>query len=100
MPFCGFNLQMVKGLTTFADGLFSATVERAKEKGIGLEQAFTEEVNELGQFLEALENEYQTAKRRSGGNGVRAAKKTSKWVARKDKPVMRKSRSRAGRETT
>lgn len=89
MPFCGYNVKMVKGLTVFAEGLFSATLERAKEKRIDIHQAFKEEVTDLKVFLEALERRYQAAKRSRSGHSIRVMTDVAKWVHEKDRPGRR-----------
>lgn len=86
MPFCGFHTKMVTGLAIFAEGLFTATLERAKADGIGIEDAYRREVSELGVFLEELERHYQRVKS-SGNQQQREIMSTvANWVAEKDKP--------------
>jgi hypothetical protein len=83
---------MVTGLATFASGLFEATVERAKEKGISIDRAYEEEVVELGQFLEALEKKYQSVKGNGKGSNRRVLAKVVDWIAAGDRKPSRKGR--------
>ena len=86
MPFCGFHPKMVTGLVIFAEGLFSATVERAKGKGISIEEAFRIEVDELGVFLEALEKRYQMVKDSPDASRSETMAKVADWVGKADVP--------------
>ena len=52
MPFCGFNPKMIRGLGIFAEGLFEATVTRAKEEGKTIPEAFEIEMRDIGLFLQ------------------------------------------------
>lgn len=63
MPVCGFNGKMIDGIVVFAQGLFEATIARAKENGVSIEEAFKQEVRDMTLFLEALENKHQELKR-------------------------------------
>jgi hypothetical protein len=56
MSVCGFNAKMIDGIVVFAQGLFEATIVRAKENGVSIEGAFKQEVRDIRLFLEALEN--------------------------------------------
>lgn len=60
---CGFNSRMVQGIAIFAEGLFEATVERAKENNISIDQSFNTEIKEIQKFLEALEGKHQELKK-------------------------------------
>ena len=82
MPWCGFNTRMITGLTMFAEGLFEATVERAREQDIAIDEAFRREIDELASFVEALEEKYQRL-RTSGSATV--MDELSDWVAEKDR---------------
>ena len=62
MPLCGFKPKMIQGLALFSEGLFEATLERAEEEGISIEEAFQKEVKEIGLLLETLENTHQELK--------------------------------------
>jgi hypothetical protein len=84
MPWCGFNLKMATGLTTFAEGLFAATIERAQKKGVTIAEAFDQEVKELAIFLEALEARYQMVKNQKNGNVKTTMREVAAWVAAKD----------------
>ena len=55
MPWCGYHPKMVKGITLFAEGLFKATVNRSEEQDISIEEAFSQEIEELSSFVVALE---------------------------------------------
>ena len=85
MPFCGFHTKMVTGLVIFAEGLFAATLERSKEKGIGIEEAYRQEVSELGVFLEELEGHYQRVKGTNGPSQRDTMSVVAEWVAEKDR---------------
>ncbi len=84
MPFCGFHTKMVTGLVIFAEGLFAATLERAQEKGVSIEQAYKDEVEELGIFLEALEKQYQRVKKSTDISRKEVMATVADWVAAKD----------------
>lgn len=62
MPLCGFNIKMVRGIATFSEGLFEATLGRAREEHIEIEEAFKREITDIGLLLEALEKKYQELK--------------------------------------
>jgi hypothetical protein len=80
MPFCGFHPKMVTGLATFAEGLFAATLERAEAKGITIEEAYRQEVEELGVFLEALERRYQEVKASGGEDRGAIMNEVAEWA--------------------
>lgn len=84
MPFCGFHTKMVTGLVTFAEGLFEATLERSKAEGLSIEQAYRQEVAELGAFLEELEIQYQRIKKERAGSRKQVMAAVANWVAEKD----------------
>lgn len=84
MPFCGFHIKMVKGLVIFAEGLFAATLERAEDTGMDIEHAYRHEVEELGAFLEALEEEYQRVKNATSKDRAAIMRSVAGWVAEKD----------------
>ena len=86
MPFCGFHTKMVTGLAIFAEGLFAATLERAQAKGISIEEAYKQEVAELGVFLEALEQHYQCVKESSQLSRREVMSRVANWVAESDRP--------------
>lgn len=58
MPLCGFNQQMIEGIVTFSDGLFSATVERGQQNGVDDVSAVATEVREIDLFIDALKSRY------------------------------------------
>lgn len=63
MPLCGFNPKMIQGIAVFAEGLFEATVSRAGEENLSLEEAFQIELRDIKLFLQALEDKHQELKR-------------------------------------
>ena len=96
MPFCGFHIKMVKGLVIFSEGLFQATLERANENGMSIEDAYRHEVEELGTFLEALENEYQRVKRSSEEDRTAVMRSVAEWVGDHDDRGREMSAKRRG----
>lgn len=64
MPLCGFNPKMIQGISVFAEGLFEATVARAKEEGKSLDEAFQIELRDIRLFLQAIEDKHQELKRK------------------------------------
>jgi hypothetical protein len=66
MPLCGFNPMMIKGLTMFAQGLYSQAQKRAREEDVSLDEAFTKEVHEMSVFLAALDERYEELKKTFG----------------------------------
>ena len=54
MPMCGFDKQMLSGLRMFLKGLVEAIDRNSKEKGINLEQALREELEEMEEFVKEL----------------------------------------------
>ncbi|MEK6887504.1 MAG: hypothetical protein AABX14_01010 [Candidatus Aenigmatarchaeota archaeon] len=62
MPLCGFNKGMITGIAIFAEGLFEATLQRAKENNVDIETSFRNEVRDITEFLNALEREHQKLK--------------------------------------
>ena len=64
MPLCGFNSKMIQGIAVFAEGLFEATVARAKEEGKTLPEAFEIELRDIRLFLQAIEDKHQELKRK------------------------------------
>lgn len=63
MPLCGFNPKMIQGIAIFAEGLFEATVTRAKEEGLTLPEAFDIELRDIRLFLQAIEDKHQELKK-------------------------------------
>ena len=59
MPLCGVNKKMIEGISVFAEGIFEETLKRSREQKITLEEAFKNEIKDLGIFLETIENKYQ-----------------------------------------
>lgn len=59
MPLCGFNDQMLKGLTLFAQGLYKSAVKRAAEEDVNVEEAMEREIHEMNVFLAALDEHYE-----------------------------------------
>lgn len=78
MPMCGFNKKMIQGIAIFCEGLFEATLERAKQQNIGVEEAFRNEIRELGLFLEALEEKYQEL--RTQYTPAETMRKIADWI--------------------
>jgi hypothetical protein len=64
MPLCGFNPKMIQGIAIFAEGLFEATVARAREEGKSLPEAFDIELRDIRLFLQAIEDKHQELKRK------------------------------------
>lgn len=60
MPMCGFNQKMVKGITTFSEGLYEATLERGRQKQMTDLAAVEAEIEEIHLFIEALRAKYGT----------------------------------------
>ena len=83
MPFCGFKKKMIHGIAIFAEGLFEATLERAKEEGKSIEEAFEYEVREISMFLEALENKHQELKKNNSQEVT--MQKAVEWIDNNDK---------------
>lgn len=64
MPLCGFNPKMIQGIAVFAEGLFEATVARAKEEQMSLPEAFNIELRDIRLFLQAIEDRHQELKKK------------------------------------
>lgn len=58
MPLCGFNPQMLHGLTELAQGLYKQALKRSREDRVTLERAFEIEVEEMNIFLTKLDARY------------------------------------------
>lgn len=58
MPMCGFNPQMLKGLTLFGQGLYASAIRLSKERKVPLERAMEIEIEEMNVFLAALDERY------------------------------------------
>ncbi len=58
MALCGFNAQMLKGLALFAQGLYGAALRISEERGISIEHAMENEIEEMNVFLAALDEHY------------------------------------------
>ncbi len=63
MPLCGFNDQMLKGLTLFAQGLYKSADKRATEEGTSVEEAMEREIHEMNVFLAALDEHYEVLRK-------------------------------------
>ena len=59
MPLCGFDKKMLNGLTLFAQSLYEAAMRKSKEKHITIEQAMKIEIEEMNEFLFALDERYE-----------------------------------------
>lgn len=59
MALCGFNAQMLKGLAMFAQGLYGATLRISEKRGITIEHAMENEIEEMNVFLAALDEHYE-----------------------------------------
>jgi hypothetical protein len=82
MPLCGFNAKMIQGIGLFAQGLFEAVLDRARERGVSMEEAFGSEIAEISAFLGALEEKYQSLRR---VRPVReAVEEVVEWMASRD----------------
>ncbi len=82
MPLCGFNKKMIRGLAIFAEGLFEATLQRAKENSVDIETSFKNEVRDITEFLNALESEHQKLK--IDYTPKETMEKIVKWIDDKD----------------
>ena len=52
MAICGFNKKMLEGLKSFLDGAIEhGIIERAKNKGISIDEQFKNEFNEISSFI-------------------------------------------------
>lgn len=80
MPLCGFNPQMLKGLTMFAQGLYGQAIERSKREKISIERAFEIEVEEMTIFLSKLDEKYYS-ELRPKHNVKEAMDKLVEWTA-------------------
>jgi len=87
MPFCGYHPKMVAGLATFAEGLFLATLERARAKSITIEEAYRQEVEELGAFIEALEQKYQEVRAASDLSRNEIMQSVADWAVNRTPKV-------------
>lgn len=83
MPLCGFNSKMIDGIAVFAQGLFEATLARAEEENVSIEEAFKMEVREMSLFLEALENKHQELKRTHSPR--QSMEKAVQWIGENDR---------------
>lgn len=59
MPVCGFDKKMLKGLTLFAQSLYEAALRKSKENNITIERAMEIEIEEMNEFLFALDEKYE-----------------------------------------
>jgi hypothetical protein len=81
MPMCGFSPKMLQGLTMFAQGLYESAILRAKGKGVPIEIAMEEEINEMNVFLAALDEHYDDLKTRM--NVDEAMRELVRWTTRR-----------------
>ncbi len=81
--FCGFNTKMVQGLALFAEGLFEATLERSREEGTDIEQAFKVELKDITAFLEGIERLHQETKHKF--DRPTTVKMITHWMAEHDR---------------
>ena len=81
--FCGFNEKMVYGLGVFAEGLFEATLARAREQNADIETAFRTELADISQFLEALEAKNEEL--RGKHSLTETAREVVQWIAAHDR---------------
>jgi len=58
MPLCGFNQRMIKGIVTFSEGLYEATIERGRQSNVNYLAAVKTEVKEIDLFIKALQERY------------------------------------------
>ena len=58
MPLCGFNPEILKGMTLMAKGFYTSALRLYKEKGVPMEEAMEIEVQEMTIFLTALDEQY------------------------------------------
>lgn len=60
MPMCGFNQEMIEGLTAFHEGLVEyGLIKRAESKGVSIDEVLQKELSDMERFLEitpGLEN--------------------------------------------
>lgn len=56
MPLCGFNKDMLKGLSLFSLGLYKQALKRSKKDKITLEEAYRAEVKEMDSLLREINN--------------------------------------------
>lgn len=59
MALCGFNKEMLDGLTMFAQGLFKQVPKRAAEDNLSTEDSINQELAEMETFLQVLEESNQ-----------------------------------------
>lgn len=77
MPLCGFNPEILKGMTLMAKGFYTSALRLSKEKGVPMEQAMEIEVQEMTIFLTALDEQY--AELRKTHSVDVAMKKLAEW---------------------
>lgn len=77
MPFCGFNPEILKGMTLMAKGFYTSALRLSKEKGVPIDQAMEIEVQEMTVFLTAFDEQY--AELRKTHSVAEAMTKVAKW---------------------
>ena len=82
MPLCGFDKKMLAGLTMFAQSLYEAALRKSQEKNISIEEAMQIEIEEMNEFLFALDETY--AKFRVNNNVPKSMQKLVSWVESKN----------------
>ena len=82
MPMCGFDKKMLSGLTLFAQSLYEAAIRKSKENNISVEEAMKIEIEEMNEFLFALDKKYESLRRT---NPVpESMEKLVGWVEKRD----------------
>src|SRR3989344_4484902 len=57
MPFCGFNQEMVEGLSGFHSGLVEhGIVDRSKKKDQSFEETIEKELSDISRFIKEIHN--------------------------------------------
>ncbi len=78
MPLCGFDKKMLSGLTLFAQSLYEAALRKSDEKSISIEKAMEVEIDEMNEFLFALDEKYEGLRKNS--NVQNSMEKLVSWV--------------------
>jgi hypothetical protein len=55
---CGFNTEILKGMSLMAKGFYTSAIRLSREKGVPMDQAMEIEVQEMSIFLTALDGQY------------------------------------------
>lgn len=74
---CGFNPEILKGMTLMAKGFYTSALRLSKERGIPIDQAMKIEVQEMTVFLTALDEQY--AELRKTHSVDEAMKNLAEW---------------------